>query len=288
MHDSPDRTDPPRHAERAAPDDPLLGRVLALVRFLRAGCPWDAQQEPRSLRPYLLEEAHEVAEAIEAGDDDALRAELGDLLLNIAFQVVLAEERGTFGARQVVEALEAKMAARHPHVYSDADAPPDWEAMKARERQARAAEGTGAPAPSEASADPFAGVPAGLEPLSRARRLLDRAGALGFEWPHPAAALAKLEEEAGELRELLRPAGEEGAAADPARVEEEVGDVLLAAVAVARAAGIHPSNAVLAAGERFERRFRRAQRLAAERGLDWERAAPEELGALWREAAEGA
>lgn len=302
MHDSPGPRDPPLHAGRAGPDDPTFGRVLPLVRLLRERCPWDRRQDPRSLRPYLLEEAHEVAEAIDAGDDAALLAELGDLLLNIAFQVVLAEERGAFGAREVIERLEAKMAARHPHIYGDADEPPDWEALKAAERQARAT-GTagadrgeaseppgGAPRPEGAAraptADPFAGIPAGLEPLSRALRLLDRASALGFEWPDAQGPLTKLEEERRELAEALDAPGPARSGAAPARIEEELGDLLLAAVAVARACRVHPSNALLRAGSRFERRFLTASRLAQERAVDWAAASLEEMRALWREAKE--
>lgn len=312
MHDSTGPRDLPLHAARAGHDDPIFGRVLPLVRLLRERCPWDRRQDPRSLRPYLLEEAHEVAEAIDVGDDAALLVELGDLLLNIAFQVVLAEERGAFGPRQVIERLEAKMAARHPHIYGDADEPPDWEALKAAERQARAAAATGdAPEPPGGAtraegashgvptADPFAGIPSGLEPLSRALRLLDRASSLGFEWPGAEEALTKLEEERRELAEAFvasaptgpgaARAGRPDAHGEPdaharARVEEELGDLLLAAVAVARAGRVHPSNALLGAGARFESRFRTARRLAEERALDWEAASLEEMRALWREA----
>ncbi|MEJ2548885.1 MAG: MazG nucleotide pyrophosphohydrolase domain-containing protein, partial [Gemmatimonadota bacterium] len=113
-----------RHLERARGGDAALGRSLALVRYLRSGCDWDAKQTPATLRPYLLEEAHEVAEAIRAGDDSELADELGDLLLNIAFQIVLAEERGTFEAEAVTRGLERKMIERHPHLYGEADDPP--------------------------------------------------------------------------------------------------------------------------------------------------------------------
>lgn len=294
MHDRPHRQDPPLHADRATPEDPLLGRALALVRFLRERCPWDARQDPRSLRPYLLEEAHEVADAIDAADDAALRVELGDLLLNVAFQIVLAEEREAFATRDVVERLEAKMEARHPHIYGEAEEPPDWEALKVAERSGASpgTEGTtgGDGAPSE---DLFAGLPSGVEPLSRALRTLDRAAAVGFEWPGPDGPLAKLEEEGRELDALLRAvdraSGPEHPPVEPAGVElaaieEEVGDLLLAAVAVARAVGVHPANALLAAGAKFRRRFRATRDLASRRGVDWEAASLEELEALWREA----
>ena len=266
MRDSDGSDAPPLHQARARPGDAALGRALALVRYLRERCPWDARQDPRSLRPYLLEEAHEVAEAIQAGDDGALPEELGDLLLNVAFQVVLAEERDAFGAPEVVERLEGKMAARHPHIYGDAEEPPDWERLKSRERSSEAA-------------DPFAGVPRGLEPLSRALRLQDRAAALGFDWPHPRGAVEKLREEADELLATV-------GAGDAARIEEEIGDLLFAAVNAARLLDVHPSNALLAASAKFRRRFRTVRRLARERGLTWEEATLEELDVLWETAKE--
>jgi MazG family protein len=286
LRDSDQPDGPPPHAARAAPDDPLLGRSLALVRFLRERCPWDARQDPRSLRPYLLEEAHEVADAIAAGDDAELRRELGDLLLNVAFQVVLAEERGAFDVRGLVEALEAKMRDRHPHIYGDEEEPPDWEALKARARREEARRGPAARDGPGAGDDPFEGVSRGLEPLSRALRAQDRMAAYGFDWGDPAGPLAKLREEAAELEAVLPEPGDEGpepGSAGAAAVEEEVGDILFAAVNLARLCGVHPSNALLGAIGKFERRCRAMWRLARERELDVETAGLEELDALWEE-----
>lgn len=280
MQDPKRPREPPLHLERSAPDDSSLGRALALVRLLRERCPWDARQDPRSLRPYLLEEAHEVADVLLAGDDGALAGELGDLLLNLAFQIVLAEERGAFAAPDVVERLEHKMAARHPHIYGGATEPADWEALKAAERRRAAV-------PEESAAardDPFAGLPTGLEPLGRALRTLDRAAASGFEWPDVEGPMAKLEEEMEELRERVRGTRPKPSPSDRAGLEAELGDLLLAAVGLARRLGVHPSDALLAASARFRRRFRTARRLAGERGIDWEAAPPERLEALWREA----
>lgn len=300
----------PAHADRARPADDLLGRSLALVRFLRDGCPWDARQTPESLRPYLLEEAHETADAVRAGDDDELAGELGDLLLNVAFQIVLAEERGAFGPGDVVRRLEAKMEARHPHVYGDADEPPDWEETKARERSASSA---GPAEPADGDSSP---PPSGLEPLSRALRVQQRAAALGFEWPSAGGALEKLREEIGELEEALQgrdatavpgvPSGDAdggGSGASPSdaggsgpdagraagaggtvpggELEEEVGDLLLAAVTVARHASVHPMRALERATRKFERRFRALVRRADGEGLDLGRASVDELEALW-------
>ena len=265
------------HAGEARGGDEALARALALVRFLRVRCPWDARQTPQSLRPYLLEEAHEVADAIRAGDDEELSGELGDLLLNVAFQIVLAEERGTFGATDVVEALEAKMEARHPHVYGDADAPPDWESLKAGEREARD--------------DPFHGVSAGLDPLSRAARVQERMAGFGFDWPGLAGPLEKVREETAELGRAAARVTPESAGPDAPRrmgdahadVVEEVGDLLFAVVNASRLAGVHPANALLGAIEKFERRCRRMIELAEGRGLDWKSADLATLDEVWEE-----
>lgn len=289
--------DVPEHATRAEAGDALLARVLALVRHLRAHCPWDARQTPRSLRPYLLEEAHETADAVLAGDDDELAGELGDLLLNVAFQVVLAEERGAFDAPEVVGRLEAKMRERHPHVYGDAEEAPDWEELKARERTA----GDASPA----------GVPEELEPFSRSLRVQQRAAAVGFDWPDAGGALDKLVEEVEELRALAEARAADGASGggreanrdespaaagtggppaphpggtvpDP-EVEGEVGDLLFSAVNVARLSGVHPSAALARATRKFEVRFAELARRARERSVDLEEASLEEMETLWRE-----
>jgi MazG family protein len=277
-----------RHLERAREEDAALGRSLALVRFLRSGCEWDAKQTPETLRPYLLEEAHEVAEAIRDGDDRELASELGDLLLNVAFQVVLAEERGTFTAEDVTLGLERKMIERHPHLYGDADSPPDWEELKARLR-ARDEGSRSRPA----SDDPFGGVPDGLEPLSRSLRFQDRAAARGFDWPEVGGAIDKLREELAELESELRArsgsvVGREPveAAEDDAREDgilDEVGDLLFAAVNVSRLAGVHPATALDRASAKFADRFRALLALAKEREIDVEQADLAALDRLWDE-----
>jgi uncharacterized protein YabN with tetrapyrrole methylase and pyrophosphatase domain len=313
--------DTPDHAARARAGDELLGRILPLVRHLRSHCPWDARQTPRSLRPYLLEEAHETADAGLAGDDDELSGELGDLLLNVAFQVVLAEERGAFDGPAVVRRLEAKMRERHPHVYGDAEEAPDWEQMKARERAEAERQRTAADrergASGEATDDgkpppsPLAGIPDALEPVSRSLRVQQRAAAVGFDWPDASGALDKLSEEIEELRDLPRrragdggpePSAADGAGAPDAggpagrhpggtvpdpEVEEEVGDLLFAAVNVARLAGVHPSTALARATRKFEARFAELARRARERSVDLQEASLEEMEALWREVKAG-
>lgn len=266
------------HLAQIRDSDSALGRSLALVRFLRTGCPWDAKQTPSTLRPYLLEEAHEVAEAIRNGNDIELSSELGDLLLNVAFQVVLAEERGSFGPEEVVAGLEKKMRDRHPQLYGEADEAPDWEELKAKLKSDSATD-------PDRLADPFDGVPTGLEPLSRSLRLQDRAAARNFDWPDVTGALDKLHEE---LEELERELSQLSASTAPDagledRLEDEIGDLLFAAVNVARLAGIHPSTALERAAGKFSDRFRSLLVLAAERNIDPDESDLETLDRLWDE-----
>lgn len=288
----PDRAPTP-HETRLQPGDSSLGRALALVRFLRERCPWDARQTPRTLRPYLLEEAHEVAEAIERSDEAGLEAELGDLLLNLAFQIVLAEERGAFDARAVVSALEGKMESRHPHVYGDADEPPDWEATKAAERAAKrraddARPGSATAGEGEAAhrEDPFRGVAAGIEPLSRAARVQERMAGVGFDWDRLAGPLAKVVEECEELAQVAGSQSKRRIGEADAAIEEEVGDLLFAAVNAARIAGAHPANALSGAIRKFEFRCRDMIALAEKRSIDWRSAGLETLDRLWDEVKE--
>jgi MazG family protein len=247
----------------ATPSGGVLDRALALVEFLRAGCPWDAAQTPASLTRYLLEEAHEVAAAIGAGDPAALRGELGDLLLNVAFQVVIGEETGAFSREDVVAGLEQKMRRRHPHLYGLGPAE-DWDAIKRRERG-----GAG-------SASVLDGVPAGLDPLLRAFRVQESVARVGFDWDDPRGAWEKVREETDEV-------GRELDAADPGRLEDELGDLLFAAVNLARLCGAHPAAALSRANAKFERRFRALEGLAQERGVVFGRATLAKLDGLWDE-----
>ncbi|HSU15284.1 nucleoside triphosphate pyrophosphohydrolase [Longimicrobium sp.] len=255
----------PSQAENPSPgrESGVLDRALALVEFLRAHCPWDAAQTPVTLTRYLLEEAHEVAGAIAGGDPDALRGELGDLLLNVAFQVVIGEETGTFSREEVVAGLEQKMRRRHPHLYGLGPAEP-WETLKARER------GGGPPA------SILDEVPTGLDPLLLAYRIQERVAKVGFDWDDARGALDKVREEAEEI-------GRELDEADPDRLRDEIGDLLFAAVNLARLAGVHPSAALAAANAKFSRRFRALEGLAMRDGVVWGQATLEELDRLWDE-----
>jgi MazG family protein len=244
---------------------PTFDRAIELVRFLRANCPWDAAQTPQSLLPYLLEESHEVADAVANGDDANLESELGDLLLNVAFQVVLAEERAAFNAEEVVQQLEAKMRRRHPHLYGDGPAVP-WEELKARERGA--------------DETLLSGLAKGLDPLSKAHRIQERVSTVGFDWADARGAFDKVAEELEEVREALE--------AEPSdALEEELGDLLFAVVNLTRLAGTHSLQALQRANQKFTRRFDALERLARARGVELGKASLEELDALWNDVKAG-
>ena len=238
---------------------PSLEDTLALMRDLRRRCEWDAAQTHESLRPYLIEEAHEVDEALQAGDDTRLREELGDLLLQILFHSVVAEERGAFGFHDVAEGFIAKMKARHPHLYGDG-VKQSWEGMKAKKRSSIGE-----------------GLPAGLPSLHRAFRLQDRAAGVGFDWPNTQGPIDKVREELAEVEKEL------GDATASEALQNEVGDLLFAVVNLARKAGVHPALALDRANQKFERRFVGIETLAAERGITVSEAGLEVLDRLWDE-----
>ena len=256
----PNEGDRPR--EHHFPGPGVLDRALALVRFLRVECPWDRAQNAESLIPHLLEEAHEVVDAIHEGDPGALEGELGDLLLNVAFQIVVAEEGGAFDADSVYARLESKMIARHPHLFGAAEERQEWEALKAAERE----DGEGV----------LSGLAERLDPLTKAYRIQERVAGVGFDWADHEGALAKVSEELTEVDEAIR-------AGDEAHLQEELGDLLFAVVNLVRLAGGHPTNALARANRKFTDRFERLERLAHERGIDVHTAGLETLDALWEE-----
>jgi MazG family protein len=238
---------------------PSLEDTLALMRDLRARCDWDAAQTHESLRPYLIEEAYEVDDAIRGGDDAQLREELGDLLLQVLFHSVVAEERGAFSMYDVAQGFITKMRGRHPHLYGDG-VKRSWEEMKAKRR--------------ESIVD---GLPVDLPALHRAFRLQDRAAGVGFDWPDVEGPIQKVEEELREVRDELV------AAPVAARLEDEIGDLLFAVVNLARKAGVHPALALDKANVKFARRFGQVESLAKERGLTVGDATLEQLDAIWDE-----
>jgi MazG family protein len=257
--------------------DSALGRAVALVRDLRSRCPWDAAQTPQTLRPYLVEETLELDQAIRHDDAGAVREELGDLLLNLAFQIVIAEERGQFGAEAVTRGLEEKMWRRHPHLFGLGDKPASWEHGKQGSRERGAGSGT------------LRGLPDTLPPLLMAYRLQERAAGVGFDWPDASGPMEKVKEETAELEhEVARegtthhaPRTTHTSAGD--RVTVEIGDLLFAVVNLARKLGIEPGQALEQANDKFRARFGAVERLASERGFELGRASLAELDAIWNE-----
>jgi nucleoside triphosphate diphosphatase len=252
--------------------DSALGRAVGLVRELRARCAWDGAQTPQTLRPYLIEEVLELDQAIKSGDPDAVRDELGDVLLHLAFQIVLGEERSQFDAEIVTKTLEQKMWRRHPHVFAGGEGGAGgdhetWELTKRRE-------------PRGGKRTTLSGLPATLPPLLMAYRLQERAAGVGFDWKNARGPLDKVREETGELEREIG-SGDRGA------VEAEMGDLLFAAVNLARKLGIEPNQALEKANEKFTRRFEAMEELAAQRGVEIGRASLEELDKLWEEVKGG-
>jgi tetrapyrrole methylase family protein/MazG family protein len=246
--------------------------LLSTMSRLRAtgGCPWDREQTRASLRPFLVEETYEVLEALDQGDPQKIREELGDLLFQVVFHTEIAHERGEFGMEDLLAALLDKMVRRHPHVFGDrsvgtaAEALAQWESIKQQEREG-------------ARRSVLAGVPRTLPGLLRAQRVQHRAARVGFDWTEPLAALAKVREEAGEVEAALREGGAEA-------VRAELGDLLFAVVNVARLAGADPEAALQEAVERFNRRFQRMESVADDSGRGLASMTLEEMERLWMEA----
>ena len=245
-------------------------RLLDLVKVMArlrgpGGCPWDAEQTHQTLARHLLEETHELLEAIDADDADAIRDELGDVLLQVVFHAQMAADDGAWDVDDVAEGLVKKLVYRHPHVFGEVEVTGadevlvNWEKLKAAEKGER----------TEVADD----IPASLPSLARAAKVQRRAAGWGFEWRSVDGAIEALREEVDEL----------AAADDPAHVEEEIGDVLFAAVAVARKHGIDAESALRRTVRTFSGRYERFVALAADRGLDVETADEAELRALFRE-----
>ncbi len=242
-----------------------LGRIVELVRDLRTRCTWDRAQTRATLRPYLVEEALELDQALAADDSDQIQAELGDLLLHVAFQIVLGEESGAFGSEDVTQAIEAKMKRRHPHLFDLGEQAQTWERQKKAEHAS----------PDRSILD---GLPPTLPALIMAFRLQERAAGVGFDWPDAKGPRDKVTEELNELdAELTEDPNND-------RVEAEVGDLMFAVVNLARKLGCDPRAALEQANARFGERFRKVERMAHQRDIDLGRASLEELDVLWEEA----
>lgn len=250
-----------------------LARIMARLRDPEAGCPWDLEQGFATIAPYTIEEAYEVADAIERGDMGELRDELGDLLFQVMFHSRMAEEAGAFALADVVAAINDKMIRRHPHVFGEKDVRSAheqtvaWEVMKAAERARKAAP--------EGPASALDGVARALPALLRAEKLQKRAARTGFDWTETPPIFDKLEEEVAEVKAAI-------AGGDPAEIEDEVGDLLFVAANLARRLEIDPEQALRKANAKFERRFRAMEAAAAAEGVDFASLSLDEQEAYWQ------
>ncbi|MSO92720.1 MAG: nucleoside triphosphate pyrophosphohydrolase [Rhodospirillales bacterium] len=257
-----------------------LDRLIAIMAALRhpgKGCPWDLEQTFATIAPHTIEEAYEVADAIQKHDMEALKDELGDLLFQVVYHARMAQEAGTFTVADVAEAISDKLVRRHPHVFgsavvADAEAQTRaWEDQKAEERRALGGRAAGSA---------LDGVIAGLPALTRGVKLQRRAARVGFDWDDAKGVLAKLREEIEELTEAIE-------AKDEARAADELGDLLFTGVNLARKLGVDPESALRGANAKFESRFRRMEKLLAEKGLRCEAATLDQMEAAWGEAKRG-
>jgi MazG family protein len=252
--------------------------IMAALRTPETGCPWDVEQTFQTIAPYTIEEAYEVADAIERGDLGDLRDELGDLLLQVVYHARMAEEQGSFAFADVVDAISRKMVRRHPQVFGDAatraamDMNGFWDRIKAEEKAAKR-EASGAPRP-ESLLD---AVPANLPALARAVKLQHRAAKIGFDWPTVAPVFEKLKEEIGELEAAI-------AAGDAPHIHEEFGDMLFVLANLARHLKLDPDAALRSANAKFDRRFRHVEARLRADGRPAAEVRLEEMDAWWNEA----
>ena len=249
------------------PIEALL-RLMTRLRDREDGCPWDAVQTFATIAPYTIEEAYEVADAIARDDLAALEEELGDLLLQVVFHAEMAREAGAFDFDSVARGIAGKMYRRHPHVFGDGkDGSDGWEAIKARERRAKAERSSA-----------LDGVALALPALMRAAKLQTRAARVGFDWPDMGATLAKVDEELAELKQALADGAGEDALA------EELGDLIFACVNVGRRLGIDPEQALRGCNDKFVRRFNAVEDGLAKSGKAPEDATLDEMDGLWEDA----
>jgi len=257
---------------QASRDIARLIEIMAALRTPGTGCPWDLEQDFATIAPYTLEEAYEVADAIARGDMADLREELGDLLLQVVFHARMAQEQGAFDFGDVVLAITEKLLRRHPHVFGDARGLSSegvkqlWDRIKGEEKAGK-----------DESTGVLAGVPVGLPALTRALKLQQKAGKVGFDWNDPMAVLAKIREEADEIEDAIRSGERRDAAA-------ETGDLLFAVVNLARHLDVDPEGVLRATNQKFERRFASIERRLAARGKSPSQSTLAEMDALWDEA----
>ncbi|HVI29090.1 nucleoside triphosphate pyrophosphohydrolase [Hansschlegelia sp.] len=262
-----------------------IARLIEIMAALRApgtGCPWDLEQTFETIAPYTVEEAYEVADAIQRGDLLDLKEELGDLLLQVVYHARMAEERGAFGFGDVVEGVTRKLIRRHPHVFGEArDLAPEaiarlWSAIKAQEKAEKAAARGGR---DDGHASLLDGIALTLPGLTRAVKLQEKAATVGFDWDDVALVIGKVREEADEVAEAV-------ASGDRDAVEDEIGDLLCAVANLARHAGVDPEAAVRRSNSKFERRFRSIEQQLAKMGKTPADSDLDEMDSLWNRAKE--
>jgi ATP diphosphatase len=261
-----------------------LIEIMAALRTPVTGCPWDLEQDFSTIAPYTIEEAYEVADAIQRGDLEDLRDELGDLLLQVVFHARMAQEEGAFAFGDVVEAITTKMIRRHPHVFGDAAARGAgmakgmWKRIKAEEKAERRARRVAAGLDPEDHGGGFLdGVPVAHTGLTRALKLQEKAAKVGFDWKEAKPVLDKIEEEIGELREAIE-------AGRRAEIADEYGDVLFALVNLGRHLALDPEAALRGTNEKFRSRFHAVETALREQGRSLDEASLEEMEALWQQA----
>lgn len=261
--------------ESECPDatNDLFGPLMRLIRTLRSenGCPWDRKQTPKTMHPYILEEYHEMVEAINRGSSDDIADETGDLLFLVVFVAYMFEQEGVTSLRQILDRVIAKMTRRHPHVFGEAtvrdaeDVITAWSTIKASEETIRNRESI------------LDGVPRSLPALSRAQKLANRASKVGFDWTRAEEVLPKVDEELAEFKQAV-------AAGSPDEIREELGDLLFVLVNASRHLGINSEAALTETSDKFERRFRHIERRLQEQGIPIREAGLEQMDALWDEA----
>ena len=245
-----------------------LVKIMKQLRNPVSGCPWDRVQSPHSLREYILEEAHELVEAIEMDSPAKQKEELGDLLLQIVFLSQIHREKGNFAVRDVIAAINGKLIRRHPHIFGDTtvrsaeEVKQNWEQIKKKEKNSRSI---------------LSDYPAGMPALSHASRVAEQASGVGFDWQEPLAALEKVEEEIEELKQEIRTGHRE-------KIEEEIGDLLFAIANVARLARVNPEFALKNTNRKFVTRFRYIEEQLKKQGKDIAETGLEEMEALWQES----
>jgi MazG family protein len=269
-----------------------FAKLVALQARLRGpnGCPWDREQTHATLRKYLIEETYEVLDAMESGDPNNFAGELGDLLLQVVFHAILAEETGSFTMSDIIEQAHSKMVRRHPHVFGDVEADTsaavlkNWEQIKAEERAKERAKNPAEKKEAVSAESIVGGVPRSLPAVLEAYQLTRRASHVGFDWGNLAGIFDKLDEEKREIESTLGPVAASKPAKPSAHLEEEVGDLLFAGVNVARFLGVDPEIALKAANRKFKHRFQWMESAAAKQGQRFADLPRPRMEELWNES----